>query len=73
MKVNHLVGQVMLGLRTIASKTRVCDKIVTTAMFTKMWNMSLKITYNFQSRNDAHIGHYLVAPCVSKLKYTPVL
>lgn len=43
------------------------------AVFTWICDMSLKLIYNFQSRNDASIARYLVAPCVSKLQYTSVL
>lgn len=42
-------------------------------VFTWMCDMSLKLIYNFQSKNDAHIARYVAAPCVSKLKYTPLL
>jgi len=63
----------MLGLKAITSMLLEShDKIVTMAMFIWKCNISLKLIYNFQSRN-ARIARYLVVSCISKLKYTPVL
>lgn len=71
MKMNMLVTEAVLGLQAIANiLLESSDNIVTMTTFTRMCNMSLKLIYNFQIRNDAHIARYLGALCVSKLKYT---